>query len=52
MGVHETALKRRVGLYWFDLQQQIGLPGIALALVGLASLWRRWRILVVLVVAY
>ena len=45
MGVHETALKRRVGLYWFDLQQQVGLAGIGLALVGLASLWRRWRIL-------
>ena len=52
MGVHETALKRRVGLYWFDLQQQIGLP---------ASPWRwsAWRrsgaggaLLVVLVVAY
>ncbi len=52
MGVHETALKRRVGLYAFDLQQQIGLPGIALALVGLASLWRRWRLLAVLVLAY
>ena len=52
MGVHETALKRRVGLYWFDLQQQVGLTGIGLALVGLASLWRRWRILIVLVVAY
>ena len=52
MGVHETALKRRVGLYGFDLQQQIGLPGIALALVGWASLWQRWRLLAVLVLAY
>jgi Protein of unknown function (DUF2723) len=52
MGVHETALKRRVGLYWFDLQQQVGLAGIVLSLVGLASLWRQWRILAVLVVAY
>ena len=52
MGVHESALKRRVGLYWFDLQQQVGLAGIVLSLVGLASLWRQWRILAVLVVAY
>lgn len=52
LGVHETALKRRVGLYWFDLQQQIGLPGIVLALAGLASLWRRWQLLAVLLLAY
>jgi hypothetical protein len=52
LGVHETALKRRVGLYGFDLQQQIGLPGIILAVTGLVSLWRRWQMLVVLVVAY
>lgn len=52
LGVHETALKRRVGLYAFELKQQIGLPVIALALVGLASAWRTWRLLAVLVVAY
>jgi len=52
LGVHETALKRRVGMYGFDLQQQIGLPGIILALVGLVALWRRWQTLVVLVLAY
>jgi hypothetical protein len=52
MGVHETALKRRIGLYEFDLQQQIGVPGIALALLGLASTWRRWRLLAVLMLAY
>lgn len=52
LGVHETALKRRVGLYAFELSQQIGLPVIALALVGLASAWRRWRLVAVLVVAY
>ena len=52
LGVHETALKRRAGLYAFDLQQQIGLPGVALALVGLASLWRRWQMLAVLLLAY
>jgi hypothetical protein len=52
MGVHETALKQRMGMYGFDLQQQIGLPGITLALLGLASLWRRWQTLVVLVLAY
>lgn len=52
MGVHETALKRRAGMYAFDLQQQIGVPGIIMALLGLASLWRRWQTLVVLVIAY
>ncbi len=36
MGVHETALKRRVGLYGFDLQQQVGLPGIV------AGSWSAW----------
>ena len=41
---------RRSGLV--DLQQQVGLAGIVLSLVGLASLWRQWRILAVLVVAY
>ena len=52
LGVHETALKRRVGLYAFDLRQQIGVPGIVLALVGLASLWRRLSLLAVVVLAY
>ncbi len=52
LGVHETALKRRVGLYGFDLHQQIGVAGIVLALAGLASGLRRWRMLAVLVVAY
>jgi hypothetical protein len=37
MTVHEYALKRRVGMYRFDLTQQIGVPGIALA--GLGLLW-------------
>ena len=52
LGVHETALKRRVGLYAFDLRQQIGVAGIALALVGLVSLWRRLSLLLILVLAY
>jgi hypothetical protein len=52
LGVHETALRRRVGLYWFDLQQQIGLAGVALTLIGAAALVRRWRLFVVLAVAY
>ncbi len=52
LGVHETALKRRVGLYAFELHQQVGLPGIVLALVGIASAWRRWRLVLVLIAAY
>jgi hypothetical protein len=39
-------------MYGFDLQQQIGLPGVILAVVGLVSLWRRWQTLVLLVLAY
>ena len=52
LGVHESALKRRVGLYWFDVRQQIGVLGVALACVGLIGLRRQWRMLVLLVTAY
>ena len=44
MAVHEYALKRRVGMYQFDVTQQIGLPGIALAGVGLLWLITRPRL--------
>jgi len=44
MALHEYALKRRVGMYQFDLTQQIGLPGIALAGVGLLWLLTRPRL--------
>jgi hypothetical protein len=44
MAVHEYALKRRVAMYQFDVTQQIGLPGIALAGVGLLWLLTRPRL--------
>jgi hypothetical protein len=52
MGVHESALKHRAGLYWFDLRQQVGGPGVALAIVGLLALARVWRNAVMMVVGY
>jgi transmembrane protein TMEM260 (protein O-mannosyltransferase) len=44
MAVHEYALKRRVGMYQFDLTQQIGVPGIALAGIGMLWLLTRPRL--------
>lgn len=52
MGVHESALKHRLGLYWFDVRQQVGVPGVALAVVGLLALARVWRHAVMIVVGY
>ena len=43
MGVHESALTARRAMYWFDVRQQIGLAGIALAVLGAADLLRRPR---------
>ena len=43
MAVHESALKRRIGLYGFDVVQQVGTAGVALAVVGLLALLRTWR---------
>ena len=52
MGVHESALKRRVALYWFELAQQFGAAGAIAGAAGVVALWRRWRLLVVLSLAY
>ncbi len=38
MGVHESALPARRAMYWWDIRQQIGIPGVALALAGVAAL--------------
>jgi hypothetical protein len=43
MAVHESALKRRVGLYGFDIVQQVGIAGVVLAVVGLLAMLRTWR---------
>jgi hypothetical protein len=50
LGVHESALKRREAMYWFDVRQQIGMPGLALAGIGLCWLSAtRWRFALLLV---
>jgi hypothetical protein len=52
MAVHESALKRRAGLYWFEICQQVGVAGVVAAGIGACTLLRRWRQLTVLLVAY
>ena len=44
LGIHESAVSRRAGLYWFDLRQQVGVPGVLLAAGGLIdTAWRHPR---------
>jgi len=54
MTVPRALLADRAAMYWFDLRQQVGIAGPAVAAVGLASLaaanWRR-AVLVVLLFA-
>lgn len=42
MGVSETGLQTRPSMYWWDLRQQLGAPGVALAIIGFAYLVARW----------
>jgi hypothetical protein len=42
MTVSETGLQYRPAMYWFDLRQQFGVPGIALASIGFFYLLWRW----------
>jgi len=42
MTVSETGLQHRPAMYWFDLRQQFGMPGIALAAIGFFYLLWRW----------
>jgi hypothetical protein len=54
MHVPRSMLADHLGMYWFDLRQQFGWPGVLLAVAGLPALavrdWRR-ALLVVLVYA-
>ena len=52
MGVDESALRPRLGLYWFDVVQQFGWIGVAAALIGLASLVRQPRMAVLIVTGW
>jgi hypothetical protein len=45
MGIHESALRPRLAMYRFDVTQQFGWIGVGAAVVGLAALARRWRLL-------
>ena len=40
--VSEAGLEHRPEMYWFDLRQQFGLPGIALAAIGFCYVLWRW----------
>ncbi len=42
MSVSETGLQTRPAMYWFDLRQQVGLPGVFLACIGFVYAMARW----------
>ena len=42
MSVSESGLENRPAMYWFDLRQQFGVPGVLLAAVGMAYAMFRW----------
>jgi hypothetical protein len=42
MTVSASGLQTRPAMYWFDLRQQIGVPGVLLAVAGFAYLSFRW----------
>ncbi|HEX5817708.1 MAG TPA: DUF2723 domain-containing protein, partial [Gemmatimonadales bacterium] len=53
LGVHEAALRPRLAMYAFDVRQQFGITGIALALLGTGALLRAsWRTGAMLVTAW
>ncbi len=42
MSVSESGLQSRPEMYWFDLRQQLGVPGVVLAGAGMAYVMVRW----------
>jgi hypothetical protein len=42
MSLSESGLQTRPAMYWFDLRQQFGVPGIVLAAVGAVYVFLRW----------
>jgi hypothetical protein len=53
MNVSEAGLEARPAMYWFDLRQQFGVPGVALAVAGaIRLLARRPRVGGLLVLTY
>ncbi len=54
LGIRRSHVPERLAMFAFDARQQFGIAGVALAAVGLASLWHRsrpWAALVVLAYA-
>ena len=54
LGVAPDQAGDRLGMWWFDLRQQFGAAGVALACVGAAALWktsRPWAVLVAIAYA-
>ena len=42
MNVSESGLQNRPAMYWFDLRQQFGVPGVVLAATGIGYVMLRW----------
>ena len=42
MTVSETGLQHRPAMYWFDVRQQFGVPGVALAAIGFCYVLWHW----------
>jgi hypothetical protein len=42
MTVSETGLQHRPAMYWFDVRQQFGSPGVLLAAIGFCYMLWRW----------
>ena len=42
MTVSETGLQHRPAMYWFDVRQQFGAPGVVLAAIGFCYVLWRW----------
>jgi hypothetical protein len=40
--VSDTGLQHRPAMYWFDLQQQVGVPGVVLAALGFCYVLLQW----------
>jgi hypothetical protein len=52
LGVDESALRPRLGMYWFDVTQQFGMIGVMAALIGMWALARRWRLAVLILTGW
>ncbi|HEV3217907.1 MAG TPA: DUF2723 domain-containing protein [Vicinamibacterales bacterium] len=51
--VSEAGLRSRPAMYWFELRQQFGVPGVLMAVAGFAFIAARWwRAAVLLFLAY